>query len=556
MAGSTQTSEPQRDGVTAASLAQAPTYGSGLRLSAWNVYFLAKLALYWQGLIGLHALENLAFALFLLMPLQRRWTSLLRTLLAIPAAAALLYHDSYLPPFERLLAQMSLIGTFSPAYLAELAGRFVSWPAVLALVIVTAGYRIAATRLRVGVFVVAALALLCVVDPSRLDKGAPQLVAAARAGASAPAVRAAKPDLDAVLQGHYAGEARRRIAFAPPAADAPPFDVVFLHVCSLAWDDLRATGLDNHPLLQGLDILLTDFNSGASYSGPAVIRMLRAPCGATAHTGLYSPPPDGSCYLLPALKRAGFQPSVVLNHDGHFDDFVGVVRAQGNPGIQPLPLDGLPVAQRSFDGSPIYDDLAVLQRWQASVRDAGNARMATYFNTISLHDGNRLTGAQANLSSSASYKIRLKKLLDDLDAFVTRLGQGERRAVVVLVPEHGAGLRGDKMQIAGMREVPTPAITHVPVGIKVLGGGARRAGATLRVDTPTSYLAVSHIIARMLERSPFAAQEFKPQDYVAELPVTPFVAENSGTVMLQNDGRYYLRVGNEGWSEYAAGSQP
>ena len=38
-----------------------------------------------------------------------------------------------------------------------------------------------------------------------------------------------------------------------------------------------------------------------------------------------------------------------------------------------------------------------------------------------------------------------------------------RRAVVVLVPEHGAALRGDSAQIAGLREIPTPAITLVPV---------------------------------------------------------------------------------------------
>ena len=540
----------QRDAIGSAT--PQDTYGVTPSLAAWNVYFLAKLALHWQGLIGLHALDNLAFALLLLIPLRRRWMAVLRTLLAVPAAAALLYHDSYLPPFERLLAQMSLVTSFSPTYLVELAGRFVSWPAVAALVVVTAGYRIAATRVRVGVLVVTALAVLCVVNQSGPGTSAPQPVPLAGAAAPAPAVRAAKLDLDAVLHERYSGEAKRRVTFNQPAADAQPFDVIFLHVCSLAWDDLRATGLDSHPLLEGMDILLTNFNSGASYSGPAVIRMLRAPCGASAHSGLYSPAADGACYLLPALKRVGFHTSVVLNHDGHFDDFLGVVRAQGNTAIQPLALDGLPVAQRSFDDSPIFDDLAVLQRWQASVRDRGQTRVATYFNTISLHDGNRLTGAQANLSSSASYKIRLKKLLDDFDVFVTRLGQGGRRVVVVLLPEHGAALRGDKMQVAGMREVPTPAITHVPVGIKVIGGGARRAGATLRIDAPSSYLAVSHIIARMLERSPFAAAEFTPLDYVPDLPVTPFVAENSGTVMLQQDGKYFLRIGSEGWSEYAS----
>jgi cellulose synthase operon protein YhjU len=548
--------EDLQNGEGSAAKRLRPTpYDSTPRLAGWNLYFLAKLALYWQGLIGLHALENLALALLLLMPLKRRWVAALRTLLALPVAAALLYYDSYLPPFARLVAQSSQIASFSPAYLAELAGRFVSLPTVVMLLVVVAGYRIAALRLRVGVLVVTALAVLSIAHQVSLNPAAAPAIAQERSTTNTPATREAKLDLDGVLRDRFATESKRRVTFNPPAATAAPFDVIFLHVCSLAWDDLRATGLDNHPLLQNLDFVLTNFNSGASYSGPAVIRMLRAPCGVSSHSDLYAPPADGDCYLLPALKRAGFQPSVVLNHDGHFDGFLGVVRAQGNAGIQPLGLDGLPVAQRSFDDSPIYDDLAVLQRWQASVQSGGATRVATYFNTISLHDGNRLTGANASLASSASYKIRLKKLLDDFDTFIARLAQGNRRAIVVLLPEHGAALRGDKMQVAGMREVPTPAITQVPVGIKVIGPGAHRAGPTLRIDAPTSYLAVSHIIARMLDRSPFAQAEFAPQDYAAELPETPFVAENAGTVMLRQDGRYYLRIGTEGWSEYAA-SQP
>ncbi len=52
------------------------------------------------------------------------------------------------------------------------------------------------------------------------------------------------------------------------------------------------------------------------------------------------------------------------------------------------------------------------------------------------------------------------------------------------MPEHGAALRGDKMQIAGMREIPTPAITLVPVGIKVIGQDANRAGSPVQIDTP------------------------------------------------------------------------
>ena len=543
------------------------------RLGWWNAYFLAKLALLWQGVIGLHGLENLAFAAALLVPLRRRGLAVARAWVAVPVGLALLYHDSLLPPLSRLFAQASLVSSFSPSYLAEIAQRFISWPAVAAIVAAVAGYSIVAQRLRVGVLVMATLAVLTVLQrpaAPTLAGAPPQASSAAGgvaqsgaagaaqggAGGAAQSAAGREPsDLDAVLRERYASEATRQVPFPKPVAAAVPFDLIFLHVCSMSWDDLRATGLDRHRLLERLDIMLTRFNSAASYSGPAVIRMLRAPCGQLPHGALYSQPEQSGCYLMPALKQAGFDTRLALNHDGHFDDFLGIVRAQGNQGLQALPLDSLPVAQRSFDDSPIYDDLAVLRRSAESAATGGAARVATYFNTISLHDGNRLVGANSGLNSLASYKLRLNKLLDDIDAFMTELERGGRRAVVVLLPEHGAGFRGDRMQIAGMREVPTPAITQVPVGLKVLGPGARRSGEAMRVDSPTSYLAVSTLIARLLERPPYGASGFAPADYARDLPATPFIAENSGTVMLGKDDKYFLRIGNQGWSEYN-GAQP
>jgi cellulose synthase operon protein YhjU len=525
------------------------------RLGWWNAYFLAKLALLWQGVIGLHALENLAFAAALLVPLRRRGLAVARACVAVPLGLVLLYHDSLLPPLSRLFAQASLVSSFSPGYLAEIAQRFISWPAVAAIVAAVAGYSIVAPRLRVGVLVLATLAVLSMVQRPVAPAGVPP---PASGGVNDAAQRTAErepSDLDAVLRERHASEATRQVAFPKPAPGAVPFDIIFLHVCSMSWDDLRATGLDRHRLLERLDIVLTRFNSAASYSGPAVIRMLRAPCGQTPHAALYSQPGQNGCYLMPALKQAGFENRLALNHDGHFDDFLGIVRAQGNQGLQALPLDGLPVAQRSFDDSPIYDDLAVLRRSAESVASGGAPRVATYFNTISLHDGNRLVGANSGLNSLASYKLRLIKLLDDLDAFMTELERGGRRAVVVLLPEHGAAFRGDRMQIAGMREVPTPAITQVPVGLKVLGPGARRSGEAMRVDSPTSYLAVSTLIVRLLERPPYGNNGFAPADYARDLPATPFIAENSGTVMLGKDDKYFLRIGNQGWSEYN-GAQP
>jgi cellulose synthase operon protein YhjU len=254
--------------------------------------------------------------------------------------------------------------------------------------------------------------------------------------------------------------------------------------------------------------------------------------------------------LLPALKRAGFEAEVLLNHDGHFDDLLGIVRAQGMTGMAPLALTGLPIAQRSFDGSPIYDDLTLLARW-AEIRRNGSPR-AAYFNTISLHDGNRLTGAQSGLDSLATFRIRLQRLLDDLSRFAATLDRDARPTVVVLVPEHGAAFRGDKMQIAGMREIPTPAITLVPAGVMLAGSGVRRSGDAVRIDAPTSHLAIAQIVARIVERPPLGGESFSAGEYAVDLPSTPYLAENAGALMMQSGDKYYLRIEKEGWTQYDA----
>ena len=526
------------------------------RLGWWNFYFLAKLVLFWRELIGLHPLENLAFAVFLLLPLRRLVWQKARSIAAVPLGIALLYYDSWLPPISRAISQVSLISDFSPAYLGELIGRFVSWPIVAILVIAAVGYRIVAMRVRVGVLVMALLGVLSMIHSPAGVPGSARTDTVARQGIEGEhETSISQIGLDNALREHYAKEAQQVVRFSKPSEASVPFDVIFLHVCSLSWDDLRAMGLEHHPLWKRFDIVLTRFNSGASYSGPAAIRMLRAPCGQTSHTDLYSPVPE-HCYLMPSLRQAGFQTNLLLNHDGHFDDFLGVVRGQGNQGISPQTLNGIPVAQRAFDNSPIYDDFALLSRWVDS-REANAAdRVAAYFNTVSLHDGNRLTGADSKRSSTETYINRLVKVLDDMDKFMMKLEAAGRRAVVVMLPEHGAAVRGDKMQIAGLREIPSPAITLVPVGVKVIGPETRRSTDPLWIDSPTSYLAVSHIVARMLDKSPFSAAGFTPADYVDDLPGSEFVAENAGMLTMRQGNRYFLRMDKEGWTEYAtAGKQ-
>jgi cellulose synthase operon protein YhjU len=571
---------------------------ANISLGVWGFYFLAKLILYWKELIGFHTLVNLAFAAFILLPVKRALWRGIKQAATVVLAVALLYYDSWLPAIGRVLSQASLVSDFSAAYLIELAGRFISLPVVAMLVAAGGMYWLASRWVRLDAVIIAVMAAMPAIAyykslAPRTTEQAQQFAqfeeeeqaglpaqlssppATAQAAPPAPLVQAATlpppsaplaqpthsapgsapsaggdtaPDMDKALQDFLVQEATRSVSFPAPKAGAIPFDVIFIHVCSLAWDDVRLVGLEHHPLWQRFDILLTRFNTVSAYSGPAAIRMMRANCGQPAHASLYSPAPD-RCYLMDSLKRSGFEPGLAMNHDGHFDKFLETVQTQGRLNVPPFPLNGITIDQYAFDDSPVYDDLSVLTHWMESRQKSNSPRVALFYNTASLHDGNHLRGEHSKLNSRETFKIRLGKLLDDLEVFFQSMEKSGRRAIVAMVPEHGAALRGDKMQIAGLREIPTPSITLVPVGIKIIGPDLQRTGRTQKFDKPTSYLAVSHIVSRVLEKPPFANKTFTPADYIADLPVTPYVSQNEGVVMIGYKQRYYLRQDTE-WLDY------
>lgn len=505
-------------------------------LGVWNAYFLAKLMLFWQGVIGFHPLENLAFAMALLVPgtpTLHPWRSVIAWSLGI----ALAYYDSWLPPIGRAWAQAGQLASFSPTYLAELAGRFVNVEVVAMIVVAALTYLLLARWLRFTLLVMAMLAYLSIVSSIR----PPQEM-------NGPAVAAVAPDSQ--LRQFHELESARKVSLPKPTAGNVPFDVVLLHVCSLSWDDLQAMGLERHRLFSRFDILLTQFNAVASYSGPAAIRLQRAACGQQSHTQLYSPVSQ-DCYLVQGLQRAGFEPSLAMNHDGHFDDFLRSVQSQG--GMEktvPMSIEGIRVTQYSFDGSAIYDDAGVLDRWLATRAKQGSKRSILYYNTVSLHDGNRLSGESSGTRSLDTFKTRLTRLLDDLDGFIQSVDRSGRPTVVILVPEHGAAVRGDKMQIAGLREIPSPAITLVPVGVKISGHNARHDGKPVSVDKPSSFLALTELLARFLAKSPFDGDGFDVAAYVADLPETVFVSENEDVVLMRSGTGYKLKQGKADWIDY------
>ena len=521
----------------------------------WSFYFLAKLGLFYAGRMNFHWPANLLLALGLLWPLAPGRVRTVRAWVAWPLALGLLYYDSYLPAMGRVLSQVTALAQFRLDYLAELLQRAVEVRTLVAALALVAVYLLLARRIRfatvvfLGIFSVPVAALW----------------SAAPAPATIALVQADGQTLvqtpDAQLQAFYASQAQRQLTPAPQAA--PPFDIVVLQVCSLSWDDMEFVGLRDHPLLQRFDVVFTQFNSAASYSGPAALRLTRGACGQTSHHDLYEGG-DAACYLFPSLEALGYTAQGLLNHDGVFDDFAKTLQARGGLAGRLQNPQGVPIAMRNFDGSPIYADGALLSRWWQQRQTQGPQPVALYYNTVSLHDGNRIEGV-ASRSSLDTYKPRLSKLLADFDQFLTELERTGRPVAVLLMPEHGAALRGDKYQISGMREIPNPRITLVPAALKLIGlptanapkasdASDGQASTPLTVEAPVSYYDVNRLVFDLIERSPFAADATPWAERLQTLTTTAFVAENDDVVMMRapDAGGYLMRSGkSSAWVNYA-----
>lgn len=525
-------------------------------MGGWNLYFITKLFLYFAQYMDFHAWPNLAFAAFLILPIPEKYARtrlrLYRQLVAVPVGIALFYYDTWLPPISRAWSQASAIGGFSTTYLEELAGRFFNPLVIAALLLVFGLYYFAEKKVRMSSFII--LAMLAPMFSIGQGKSHPPGMSAAEApassGLSTPATLSGPPDnasLDEQLQEFYDSEKERAVSFSAHPGDEAPFDILVLQVCSLSWDDLDLTHQRDNPLFDRFNVIFTNFSSAASYSGPAAIRLLRGSCGQPKHKALYDPPLR-RCLTFDNLSASGFKPEFAMNHDGHFGGFLDDVRQRG--GLQAPQFDnkGLPPYLQSFDGSPVFDDFSVLSRWWERRIASPAPRVALFYNTISLHDGNYYAGHRGN--SLKIYPSRLDTLLKDMDRFFSVLQASGRKVVVVFIAEHGAAVRGDKMQIAGLREIPTPRISIVPVGIKLIGLPDTPSAKPLVVTRPTSYLAVSQLLANFVAVSPFGNTRLSMEDYTRDLPETNFVAENEDVIVMRRGKQYFMRAGNGDWIEY------
>ncbi|MDN3376975.1 MULTISPECIES: cellulose biosynthesis protein BcsG [unclassified Pseudoalteromonas] len=521
-------------------------------LGVWNLYFLIKFALFAYGEISFHFLENLAFFAFLTLSFSEAWQQRLKNVSAAIFASALLYYDSWLPPISRLTKQVGNVQDFSLDYFFEISARVVSIDLLLSIFIVCVLYRFSHKWLRytsislLGFAYAYWLSTAPVINSSQTAQLTEQRNQPITSTQPTVNVGAGKREQtpDEQLEDFYQQQSLLKSVF-PDRPTGEPFDVLILNICSLATADLEAIGVDETQLFSNFDILFSDFNSATSYSGPAAIRLLRASCGQTSQTDLFKSVPE-QCYLFNNLQELGYDTSVAMNHDGHFDDFKGLINKYGGMNTTELDFSGYSPAQYGFDGKPIYSDKDVLTNW-LDAQSQNSGPRSLYYNTISLHDGNQIAGYD-RMSSTKSYPIRQQQLFSDINQFIEKLEQQQRNTLLVIVPEHGAALEGDKVQFSGLREIPSPKIVSVPSAIKFIGPNVRHSGL-IEVKDSTSYFGLSEIISRALRNDIFSG-ESSIQSLLDNLPRAPKVAENEDTIMMYIGNKPYIQLDGGEWTAY------
>lgn len=530
--------------------------GAGPRftgLGVWNVYFIIAFALAAFGYIELNLLGNALLMAWLLLPVGPKWLRILRGTLGVAAAAVLLYSESWLPGVDSILANKGGIAGFSLLYMAEFALDFINVKMVGWGLLVFLGYFLVRRYVRVTFFTIVYF-LGAVTMPwvqSILPERAPDVTADAGGQTNEAAAPAKTGKADAKAVGEWydaflAYEHDRRARFPNGLSEKDtPFDILLLSICSVSNDDLAVSQLDQHPLFKEFNIRFDSFNAATAYSGPALLRLLNGACGQPSHSELYGERRP-ECEIMTRLGTLGYSQRLLMDHSGEYDNFLQSMRDKAGV-TATLDNAKYPTRYMGFDDEEIADSLAVLRHWQRTQVKSKAGRTATLINFIALHDGNRLPGR----GRAEPFKPRAQEMFDNIRTFLRELERSGRKTMVVIVPEHGAAVRGDKIQVPRLRDIPTMRISRVPVMVKFVGLKGMP-NEPIHVTGNTSYLALTSLIGKTLETDYFSKDggTVPLEQLVHDLPQTNPVSENGTVQTLEYQGREYFRQNGGEWKPY------
>lgn len=515
-------------------------------MNLWGFYFLSKFALHCFDKISMHAFNNFLLAVLVFIPFKTKILKIIRNLLGLFFSICLLTNEinSFVVfDFQKLIV---IINDFGLSYIFELIQRLLDFKFLFYFICAFLVYILISWRLRTSTLSFVVIIIVAIWPMMHFDKKQVNNFENSKNSQSLSSdrdylVSNEFKNPDEFIRNFFFNESKRKINLG--IGKNPNFDILLLQVCSLSWDDMDYVNFSNHPVIKESSIIFTDFNTATSYSGPASIRLLQGNCGQKKHQALYEGV-DEQCFVFPALEKLGYETQALLNHDGRFDGFADELQVRGGLNGKLASNKNAIASMKSFDNSIIYNDYSTLSQWyQARLqRQTDLQPVALYYNSISLHDGVHLLGQKAG-SSLKSYKPRLEQLFNDFSKFIGDVEKGGRLTVIIMVPEHGANLRGDSMQIPGMREIPSPSITLGPAVVKIVNGPQGNFGH-VRIEKTSSYFDLFTLLDALLKHSPFEAESVDLEQYVQQIQGTPFVTESSAVTVIRNpQGEYMLRAG-------------
>jgi len=508
----------------------------------WSFFFLSKVVLNLKGHLQFDPFLNVLLALYAILPwaatrsvgLEIKPDNPLRTVhgvLGIPLSLMLLWHDSYFPPIKGLFHFLAdPVTRPSNDYLIEFVMGYWNPMGLLLVAIIFAGCKVLTGKkinLAPGVgIVILFTAAYGAVGKSKIQAQAEIQNLALSVSASGPI------PIEAQVKG------------------GKPYDVVILQVCSMAWDDLKHAGMDQHPFFSQFDLLFNQFNTGTSYSTPAALRLLQGQCGQVSHQNLYQGVPE-DCFLMENFRKIGYSTWTVFNHQGKLSEKMGNDISKFAKADLPMAFSDLAQEQINFDKSPVFRNFDVLEVWWKKRMASPSERAALFYNTVSLHGGSHFVndpGKWWSRSRVESYSQRLKKTLEDFQKFFDLLSASGRDVLVVVVPEHGAALVGSEIQGADLRDIPLPKTTLVPMGIKLIGQGWMRS-PKISIDTLVSY----PVIARTLNlaNSHHGAKTAFLESEFSDLPKIEYAAENESAATVIRNHELFYRGKEGGWKPLA-----
>ncbi|OGW76196.1 MAG: hypothetical protein A3J72_09690 [Nitrospirae bacterium RIFCSPHIGHO2_02_FULL_40_19] len=517
----------------------------------WNFYFLFKLYLFIRGSIKFDIVLNILFLIYIIIPLpykiaRYKTLRLFRGILSIILALLLLWHDSWLPPIVSGSLFLYQQGMPSFGYLISFIRGFYDMSLIIVSIslllisFIVRKYKIASAVLLAILIIAVPLVLRSIDKPKTAGmKFQTQTTEADEVS-----------DPKKYLESFYSTEAERVIMFKQPAPENPPFDIAVLHVCSLSWDDLKEIGMTQEdPFFKQFDYFFTNFNTATGYSGPAVIRLLQSNCGQRSHDDIHNDKDiPKMCLLFESLASVGYEPYIGLDHDGKYGDFNNAIKKNGlNNALMITPEKLSPIAIFFDDKTPLYSNYAMLKKWFDTRQSSKSERAVLYYNTILMHAGSHWVGEKKwwGRDKHDQFKDVFAVVLKDLKKFIELLKSSKRNTVLIFVPEHGRALTGSSFQVADLRDIPLPKITKVPVGVKLIGPKFNDKNVEQHIiSKPTSYLALSWLLSKFIENSPFGDTAVPPDDIVFKIPKTNFVSEHEGRVIIET-GSNYLYYGKD-----------